>query len=171
MGIDPLSLGIIALGAASAGLSIAGGVAAQERSEKQAEAIALEGKIKANERAKQVRRLASQQKVSFLSSGIALTGEGTPMSVLGETFQFGAEDIDLITQNYQTQVENVLSRGRSEFLTGLGQGITGFAGTIAPLFGPGAGGASAISGATPSGVGGRFTSAFDVERGQARFGF
>jgi hypothetical protein len=141
MGLDPFTLGMIGMGVVSVSASVAGDIAAKERSEKQAEALKLENEIRTKEKARQVKKMAGQQRASFLSSGISLTGEGTAQDVIGETYQFGQEDIDLMSRNTQTQMENVLSRGRTEFLGGLGKGAMGLASTFLPFaeFGTGSG--------------------------------
>jgi hypothetical protein len=133
MGLDPFTLGMIGMSVVSAGASVAGGVAAKKRSEKQAEALKLENEIRTKEKARQVKKTAGQQRASFLSSGISLTGEGTAQDVLGETYQFGLEDIDLMNRNTKTNMENVLSKGRSEFIGGLGKAALGLTSTFLPF--------------------------------------
>jgi hypothetical protein len=164
---DPITLGVIGLGVVGAGLSVAGGIAAQERSKKQARAIKKEAEIKMRERGRAAKKLAGHQRASFLASGISLTGEGTAQATTGETYDFGIQDIGLMRENAETRRKNVLSQGRTQFISGLAQGALSLATTFAL---PGIG--EAFSGATAAGEAGKgFTSAFDVAKGTAGFGF
>lgn len=119
MGLETILMG--GLIGAGLGLSAAGMASSNSSAKKQAEALKKEGELKATERARETNALAAAQKVSFLNSGISLTGEDdTPMGVLTSTFRKGKEDIGQIKDNYDTQIENVYSQARTQLLSGLG---------------------------------------------------
>lgn len=85
----------------------------------QTKALKREANIKAGERAKSTKTLAAKQKVSFLSSGISLTGEGTPQALIGETYNIGLEDIRQSGQNYASKIKNVWGAARTSMLSEL----------------------------------------------------
>ena len=88
----------------------------------QMEATAMDAKIKATQRAKQIRKIASQQKSSFLHSGISLTGEGDTADALSsDTFDVGAEDLDNIRENALTKGKNIEYQTRANLMKTYGQ--------------------------------------------------
>ncbi len=135
------------------GLALGGyGMASSyQNSQNQAKALKSEAALKASERAKEATALAAEQKVSFLNSGIALTGEenSTPTSVMSSTYAKGKEDINQIKENYNAKLESVYSSQRSNFLSGLGMMALGTAAS-GLLSGISLGGSTAVTG----GVGG-----------------
>jgi len=120
MGLETILMG--SLVGAGLGLSAASMASSNVSAKKQAEALKKEGEIKASERAKEINALAATQKVSFLNSGISLTGEEntTPMAVLSSTYKTGKEDISQIKENYDLQIDNVYSQARTQLLKSLG---------------------------------------------------
>jgi hypothetical protein len=106
-------------------------VSSYQSASAKAKALKSEAALKASERAKETTALAAAQKVSFLNSGISLTGEDntTPMSVLSDTYTKGKEDISQIKENYNAQLKNVWSQARSSFLSSLGGLALGVAGS------------------------------------------
>lgn len=91
---------------------------------KTAKMTVAQGKLAAENKAKTVLATAARQKVSFLSSGLAL--EGTPMAVLSSTYETGKADINQIIQNANTSAKNTMSQARSSALgTILGGAMTG----------------------------------------------
>lgn len=122
MGLETILMG--SLVGAGIGLSAAGMASSNANAKKQAEALKKEGELKATESARETNALAAAQKVSFLNSGISLTGENdTPMGVLNSTYTKGKQDIGQIKENYDTEIENVYSQARTQLLSGLG-GLT-----------------------------------------------
>lgn len=118
----------------------------------QANAVAAEGALKARERSRQIAKLGSQQKTSFLQSGVTL--QGTPMNVLSDTYKTGREDIDLLKKNYEAktgsliaQANQSLKTGRSSYQQSLLSGAMSV-GTMAVM--GGIGGASGASGGASS---------------------
>ena len=108
----------IAIGAIVTGLSMASTYSTAQAQEK---ALKEKGTIAIKEREKRTIRIAGQQKAAFLSSGIALTGEGTPTSLIGETYETGIEDMDLIRKNVGSSVSNVWGQARTKMISQFGQ--------------------------------------------------
>lgn len=94
----------------------------------QAESLQEEGEIQTKNKAKEVMAKADAQRVSFLSAGLDL--EGTPQAVMQSTYQSGIQDIQQIRSNYNSQIKNSISEGRSSVLKSLAQafGSASFAG-------------------------------------------
>lgn len=136
------------------GLQVGSMVSGVSSANKQVKALKEEEELKTGERAKETNALAASQKVAFLNSGIAFTGEdnSTPMSLLSDTYNKGRQDISQISKNYKTRINNVYSQSRSDFLQGLANlAFTGLS-SLGGLDG-GLDGGSAIQG----GVGGMDT--------------
>ena len=141
------------LTAASIGASVLGGIQQQRAAESQAEATEREAarqatlarqtsERQAREEARQNIELEKRQKLSFLKSGVALTG--TPLTILAETRERGGENVEAILETGRTQQEGLLgqgelqaselrSGGRQALFRGLGSGIA----TGATAFGQG----------------------------------
>lgn len=99
------------------GLQVAKAVSDYNQSKSQARAIREQGKQAAAARAQEIRALAAEQRVSYLASGLEL--EGTPTSVINDTYNTGLEDIKAINSNTRTQMKNVLKQGQASLLGGL----------------------------------------------------
>jgi len=95
--------------------------AAYNEGEDKAKAIAQQGTLQAKNKAKETVYTAARLKQSFLSGGIAL--EGTPMSVLNETFNTGFEDVNQIITNANRGAKSAISEGRSKALAAVGQSM------------------------------------------------
>lgn len=116
----------------SAGLSIAGGIKAKKDAEAEANIRRKLGKVEAEDRRRQTRRLIASQQVAFAKAGVA-TGAGTPLDVLGDTvaeeelaalrIRFGRrlESDALKRQGDQALVFGVAG-GLGTILGGLGEG-------------------------------------------------
>ncbi|MBQ5784654.1 MAG: hypothetical protein IIW11_06720 [Bacteroidales bacterium] len=99
------------------GLQVAKAVSDYNQSKSQARAIREQGKQAAATRAQEIRALAAEQRVSYLASGLEL--EGTPTSVINDTYNTGLEDIKAINSNTRTQMKNTLKQGQASLLGGL----------------------------------------------------
>jgi hypothetical protein len=91
----------------------------------QAKATIAEGNLATQNKAKEVALKAARQKSSFLTSGLTL--EGTPMSVIENTFNTGIEDIKALGSNYNSQSKNIMAQGRTKALSSfasLGTGMS-----------------------------------------------
>ena len=131
----------LALAAAGIATSVTLGAmsaAGQQKSAKaQMRAIETRDKIKAKERVKSIKKLAGQQRSSFLSSGIAL-GEGTTQDVIGETYATGIEDIQNIKEYGVAQGETIQAKLRSDMLSTYGKmasDVTGYATSMSGALG------------------------------------
>lgn len=102
-----------------------------------AKLVRQQEKEQINERARQARKLMSQQKSSFLKSGIYFDS-GTPLDVLNETYDFMNEDIQAIQNNSDTKVKNLMRQGRTAFYSSLLNGATSGVGSFIDLGGAGA---------------------------------
>lgn len=101
---------------AIAGLQVAKAVGDYNQSKSQARQIREQSKQAAKARAQEIRALAAEQRASYLASGLEL--EGTPMSVINDTYNTGLEDITAIGTSAKTQMKNTLRQGRSSLLGG-----------------------------------------------------
>lgn len=108
---------------AIAGLQVAKAVGDYNQSKSQARQIREQGKQAAAARAQEIRALAAEQRASYLASGLEL--EGTPMSVINDTYNTGLEDIRAIGSSTKTQMKNTLKQGQSSLLGGLVSAGTG----------------------------------------------
>lgn len=102
---------------AIAGLRVASAISDYKQSKSQAKSIKEQGRQMAAARANEIRALAAEQRVSYLASGLEL--EGTPMSVINDTYNTGMKDIAAIKSNTKTQMKNTLKQGKSSLLSGL----------------------------------------------------
>lgn len=107
----------------------------------EADAVIEQTNLENKERLKRTRALAGSQKVSFLNSGLTL--EGSPMSVIQNTFDTGIEDIELASRNAERTAKNIQSSARTKAISTLVQ-----AGASAGMgsFGGNSQGGSAFSG-------------------------
>ena len=122
-----MSFGITAIVTAIAGiatsisLSVASISQQRKAAKAQLQAQSMQAKVSSDQRIKQIRRVASQQKASFLSSGISLTGDGTPDAVISETYQTGIEDVENIRNYGATMGASVSANARAKMLSTYGQ--------------------------------------------------
>jgi len=98
-----------------------------------ARTLAYEGAVKAQQRADEIVELAAFQRVSFLNSGLEL--EGTPATIIEDTYQIGRADVNAITSSYKKQIKNLQTQARANLLSGLltssaqiGNGVMSMAG-------------------------------------------
>ena len=133
--------------------------AAIGQAENDAQAVVDRANIDSENKSRETQLRAARQQVSFLNSGITLTGdEDTPMSVIQDTFKFGIEDINQITTNANKQSKNIIKAGRSEAIgTLVSTGVSAFGGmstgggSANSAFSGGFSGGSFTSGTAPSG--------------------
>ncbi len=187
MGVDPISIAVIAMTAFKAVSAVSNAKSQaksitrnaenqartnQQNAQYQADANLTAGNLATKERAKEIRAKAARQTTSFLSSGLTL--DGTPNSVIGETYSTGLEDLDAIKKNYDTTNSNIfnitntnnnnlisqansqskqaIAAGRSEAIGAIASGFSGFAGG-GSMFGAASSGASSFMGGTGFGTG------------------
>lgn len=102
---------------AIAGLQVANAVSNYNQAKSQARHIKEQGKQAAITRAKEIQALASEQRVSYLASGLEL--DGTPLAVINDTYKTGIEDINAINSSTRTQMKNAIKQGKASLLGGL----------------------------------------------------
>lgn len=105
------------------GMNALSAVGSIQQSKAQAKAAVQEGNIAAQNKAKETKLKAASLQTSFLNSGLTL--EGTPMSVIEDTFNTGMQDINQIKSNYDNKAKNIISAGRTEALGKLASGMSG----------------------------------------------
>lgn len=114
------------------------GKAIAQNATAQAQLAIDQGNFASKEKAKEIRAKAARQTSSFLNSGITL--EGTPSTVIGETFSTGLEDLDQIKKNSETQANNIINSGRSgaknAYSSGRNQAISDIVGGFSSFAAP-----------------------------------
>ena len=98
-------------------------ISQMNQAKSQANSIIDEGNLATKEQAKKTRYAAATQTTNFLNSGITL--EGTPNSVIDETFKTGQADIKNIANGYNTKAKNTISAGRSAAISTITSGFAG----------------------------------------------
>lgn len=89
----------------------------------QAKATVREANLVSENKAKETVLKAARLQSSFLSSGLTL--EGTPMSVIDDTFNVGIADLNQIKDNANIQSKNLISQGRTQALSTIAGGFSG----------------------------------------------
>ena len=105
------------------GLSAMKADSAVRQSQSQANAAIDQANIDAKNKAGQVTQRTSSAQSSFLNSGLTL--EGTPMASIKGMFNSGIQDVNQITTNADRQAKNILSKGRTQALSALAEGVAG----------------------------------------------
>lgn len=132
MGFDPLT----AMMVLSVGSGVLGARSANKQAQANADAAIQQGNLELAKMEKQGKALKKatlsqigSQKTSFLSSGLSL--DGTPSDVMGETYEYGIEDLmDLntdirtISSAYNQKSKNYITSGRSEAMNKLASGVS-----------------------------------------------
>ena len=101
------------------GLQVASAIGNYNQAKSQARQAIKQGNQAAETRAKEISKLVAQQRVSYLSAGLEL--DGTPQSVMNDTFNTGLEDIKAIKSSASTQAKNIIKQGQANLLGGLAQ--------------------------------------------------
>lgn len=116
------------LAATSTLASVAQGVSAQKAATSEAEASVERTEAQARQRVRDTMELEKEQQLRFLKSGVSL--EGSPLLVLAETRDIGAEDTQNILEAGRQERNQIMSQGRGALFSGLTQA----AGTAAKGF-------------------------------------
>lgn len=110
-----------------AGLSVASAIGNNNYSKSESRQTAKEGVIAAQNRADEIKKLASRQRVSYLQAGLEL--EGTPQNVINDTYETGIADVNNIIGAYNQKSKNIMTKARADLLGGLAKaGASAFAG-------------------------------------------
>lgn len=131
---------------------ISQGVQNKKNADSQASAVRQATQAQVNERARQARKLMSQQKASFLKSGVYF--EGTPEAMIDETYNTSVDDINAMIADANTQESNLSSSGNS----GLFGGVLGGIGNAALSYFGAKGFGNLFGGSAASGSSGLFSS-------------
>lgn len=114
-----VAVGVAIVGAATSISLTAASMSQQKKAaRRQLEAQSMQAKVSANQRIRAARRMAAQQKSSFLASGISLTGEGTPDAIISETYDIGMQDVENIKQYGAVQGANITAKNRANMMAG-----------------------------------------------------
>ena len=111
----------IIMAVAGLGSGIASGISAVNSAKSQAKAIQQSPQEPRDERARQARKLMSQQKTSFLKSGVYFSG--SPTDVINETYNTSITDIDTLKRNANNQIKSLQNQANLGFISGVGKGI------------------------------------------------
>lgn len=119
-----------------AGLGLASAIGNYNQSKSAARQTVHAGDVAAWKRADEIKRLASKQRVSYLSAGLEL--EGTPQAVINDTYNTGIADVMTIRSAYNREAKNIMKKGQAQLLgnvamTGVMAGLSAGGG----LFGTG----------------------------------
>lgn len=104
------------------------GIQSKQNASNQSKAVDRQAQEQINERARQARKLMSQQKASFLKSGVYF--EGTPEALIDETYNTSVDDINAITNDANIKKNNLAKQGN----LGLFGGVLGGIGNAALSF-------------------------------------
>ena len=92
-----------------------------------------EGRIKAQQEARDIKRLVATQMNSFVANGFELVG--TPQAVMQDTINTGIEDIKALQQGYQKRASNMVKQARAQMYGGILGGVTDVVEGAIGLFG------------------------------------
>lgn len=135
----------IALAAVAGGSAIYGGYQAKQSAKREASAMEAEGQLlqeeanrEAGSHARDVRRFAANQSLSFLANGVTLAG--SPLLVLDDTYTQGQEEVNAIVKSgnakrnlYNQRASITRNQGRAALISGIGQAAGIGAGTASGL--------------------------------------
>lgn len=97
-----------------AGLGLASAIGQYNQSKSDARQTVKAGAIKAYNRADEIKSLASRQRVSYLQAGLEL--EGTPQTVVNDTYNKGIADVLSIQGVYNRESKNIMKTARAKLL-------------------------------------------------------
>jgi len=133
----------IIMAVASLGLGVAQGISSVSQSNEQADAVEAQNAAAVTERARQAKKLISQQKTSFLKSGVYF--DGTPQAIFDETYQTAAKDIQAMDNDSNNKQALLKRQGKTAFYSSLLNGTLGAATSFVGLGGTGSALSSAAS--------------------------
>lgn len=113
----PIILAVTALGS-----GIVQGISQAKNAKAEAEAVVENAQVQMNERARQARKLMSQQKTSYLKSGIYFDS-GSPVGVINETYDTMMNDLNAMTKDTNTKVNNLMRQGKTAFFNSILEGV------------------------------------------------
>lgn len=146
-------------------LSTISAASSMNQAGKQAKAVVAQGNVALAEKAKSIRYAAAKQTTSFLNSGLTL--EGTPNTVIGETFDTGLLDLKNMSAGYNSQAKNIIGQARADAIGKIasGFGSAAMGGSMGSMFSTGASYLpdNALFNMNNAGFGNTAYSAFDIK--------
>jgi len=124
---------LLALTAASAAMSVMGGIRAGQSAKMEAKQFKRIGEIEAAEHRRETKRLTAAQQVGFAKGGVGTT-VGTPLDVLGDTVARRELEALRIQFGRRSQAGSVRQQGRMAELQGATQGFSTILGTAGSLY-------------------------------------
>lgn len=112
----PIILAVTALGS-----GIVQGISNAKNAKAEAQALQDSTLAQVDERARQARKLMSQQKTSFLKSGVYFTG--SPQDIINETFETYQKDIGDMIKDTETKSTNLMRQGKTAFFSSILEGV------------------------------------------------
>lgn len=155
----PIILAVSALGS-----GLVQGISSVKNAKAEAKAIQESTQAQINERARQAKKLMSQQKSSFLKGGVYFDS-GSPLDVINETYDTSMKDISAMLKDANMQSMNLERQGKTAFA---GSILKAVANAGMSYFGAGTLGAKATSGTTTAN---KFRSWWENTTGNYRGGF
>lgn len=116
--------------------SVLSGYSYMKEQKNQAKEVAQQAQEQANERAKKAKYAMSEQKTSFLKSGVYFDS-GSPLDVINETYNTMNEDINAINNDSIKQQQKLIRTGRTAFWSSILDPFGGNGGQIAANFSQG----------------------------------
>lgn len=110
-------MGVTAAVVATTALSAASAIGSYNSAKSNARATIREGERVAQNRADEISKLASRQRVLYLHAGLEL--EGTPQAVVNDTYNTGIADVRAIRSSYTQQAKNIMKQARANLLGSL----------------------------------------------------
>lgn len=161
----PIILAVTALGS-----GIVQGISSAKNAKSEAKAVLENAQVQMNERAREARKLMSQQKTSYLKSGIYFN-TGSPVDIINETYNVMDKDIKAMQKDADIKVNNLMRQGKTAFfnsiLEGVANGAMSFLGTQGMMKGL----SSAGSGTTSAGIGTKLKGLYQNVTGKYTGGF
>jgi len=112
----------IILAVASVGAGIVQGISNIKNSNSEADAVVNNAQQQINERARQAKRLMSQQKTSYLKGGVYFDS-GSANEVINETYDTMFKDITDMANDANTSANNLRRQGKTAFFTSILKGV------------------------------------------------
>ena len=151
---------------ASIGAGIAQGISSVKNAKAEAQSVKETAEDQISERARQAKKLMSQQKTSFLKSGVYFN-TGSPVEVINETYDTMTDDINAIADDANSNIKNLMRQGKTAFYSSIMQGV---ANAALSYFG-GRALSSAGSSISSSSVGSTVSNWYNSLRGWTKGGF
>lgn len=138
----PLVIPII-MAVAAMGAGVAQGISERKNAKAEAEALEASAAAQVDERARNAKKLMSQQKTSFLKSGVYFSG--SPQDIINETYMTYQKDLSDMLKDTGIKTKNLTRAGKTAFYSSLLKGISNAASSFMGAYGGSAGSAAGSS--------------------------